>query len=339
MLSTVFEQDGSDLTVLPYAPDRTEGALRLIARQLAALQGIQSSDVSLRFAEHAEDASPPFLPEGITANELGRDDPLVHLAFEHNGVDVQILPYVAFRTEGDLLTIVQQLADARAAPLSDVSLRFVDAFDELLCRFPPEDLLEEDDPAYPDAEAGGGCRTCASGKPCRERIRTDVADILREVNLPDDTRLACLAWMIQEECSSLTHSNEQMAEVFQACWQRENTKTIAAQNDAFRSAIGTGRQPSIDGREIPGMVVATQGIQAMSLADQAQILAQVRDFDAWTTENNPHGEHDYGSFTYKGERILFKIDYYDPELTYGSENPADLAQTMRVLTIMTALEY
>ncbi|MCP5386899.1 MAG: DUF3768 domain-containing protein [Novosphingobium sp.] len=31
--------------------------------------------------------------------------------------------------------------------------------------------------------------------------------------------------------------------------------------------------------------------------------------------------------------------YYDPSLTYGSDDPADPAQTTRVLTVMLTSEY
>lgn len=60
-----------------------------------------------------------------------------------------------------------------------------DAFETLLHTFPPEDLVEEADPSYPDFEADGGCRVCSSGQPCQERIEQDIDDILAAAHLPD----------------------------------------------------------------------------------------------------------------------------------------------------------
>lgn len=40
-----------------------------------------------------------------------------------------------------------------------------------------------------------------------------------------------------------------------------------------------------------------------------------------------------------GTPIFWKIDYYDRKVEFGSENPADPAQTTRVLTLMLAQEY
>ena len=57
-----------------------------------------------------------------------------------------------------------------------------------------------------------------------------------------------------------------------------------------------------------------------------------------TTANDPYGEHDFGSFDYKGQKIFWKIDYYDLNYEYMSENPADPTITNRVLTIMLALD-
>jgi len=70
-----------------------------------------------------------------------------------------------------------------------------------------------------------------------------------------------------------------------------------------------------------------------------QALALVRRFEDFTPDNDPHGEHDFGSFTHGGQKLFWKIDYYDSACEFGSENPADAAQTTRVLTIMLADEY
>ena len=59
----------------------------------------------------------------------------------------------------------------------------------------------------------------------------------------------------------------------------------------------------------------------------------------FTTDNDPHREHDFGSFEIEGETYFFKIDYYALDMDGGSEDPADPEKTTRVLTIMRADEY
>lgn len=72
------------------------------------------------------------------------------------------------------------------------------------------------------------------------------------------------------------------------------------------------------------------------LMAQAELLRAVRNH---RFENDAHGERDFGAFEFRDERIFFKIDYYDLELTYGSEDPADPTQTRRIITIMLASDY
>jgi len=70
-----------------------------------------------------------------------------------------------------------------------------------------------------------------------------------------------------------------------------------------------------------------------------QPLALVRRFDAFTPDNDPHGEHDFGSFTHQRHKLFWKIDTYDATCEFGAEDPADPTRTTRVLTIMLAEEY
>ena len=90
---------------------------------------------------------------------------------------------------------------------------------------------------------------------------------------------------------------------------------------------------------IGGRVILTQGINVKMPRDIARILAKVRNFNNFTKANDPYNEHDFGSFDYNGEKIYWKIDYYDKSYCYLSENPANPDITNRVLTIMLASEY
>ena len=79
----------------------------------------------------------------------------------------------------------------------------------------------------------------------------------------------------------------------------------------------------------------TPGVQAIE--DLDGLMQAVRSFDTFTVDNDPHGEHDFGTVMWSGEKVFWKIDYYDEALEYG-EDP--LSSTChRVLTVMLAEEY
>ena len=90
---------------------------------------------------------------------------------------------------------------------------------------------------------------------------------------------------------------------------------------------------------IKGEYVMTRGVAAIKTNPEDAILILVKTFDDFTEDNDPRGEHDFDSFEYLGHKIFWKIDYYDPDYQMGSENPADIDKTRRVLTIMLAEEY
>jgi len=103
---------------------------------------------------------------------------------------------------------------------------------------------------------------------------------------------------------------------------------IRSLNDTFRQA------GPISGHWMLTAGIRSEGSDFVSLALQAVI-----GFDAFNPDNDPYGEHDFGSLNLGGQLIFWKIDCYDRELRYGSPDPADPAVTRRVMTIMLALEY
>ena len=88
-----------------------------------------------------------------------------------------------------------------------------------------------------------------------------------------------------------------------------------------------------------GKVMLTKGISCRSTLEKIEILMKVRQFNDFTEDNDPYGEHDFGSFDHNGEKIFWKIDYYDKSYQYGSEDPSNPEVTNRVMTIMLAEEY
>ena len=102
---------------------------------------------------------------------------------------------------------------------------------------------------------------------------------------------------------------------------------IAKLNDDFRKSF------------IGGEVLLSAGIAAMSSEDKANIISMVQNFNDFTPSNDVYGEHDFLSIDYKGNKIFAKIDYYDLNYEFMSENPANPDITNRVLTILLSCEY
>ncbi len=88
-----------------------------------------------------------------------------------------------------------------------------------------------------------------------------------------------------------------------------------------------------------GTILVTRGIKDYGDDFVLKVVDGVRSFDAFSQDNDPWGEHDFGAVDIEGQRVFFKIDYYNPDCTAGSENPANEGITHRVLTIMLPSEY
>ena len=105
-----------------------------------------------------------------------------------------------------------------------------------------------------------------------------------------------------------------------------------AQVNRIRALNDQARQTFSDCR-----VMITPGIQALD--DLEVVLRAVQQYDAFTANNDPFGEHDFGSIRYAGDTIFWKFDYYDLDLSMHSPDPSDPTVTARVLTVMMADEY
>lgn len=105
-------------------------------------------------------------------------------------------------------------------------------------------------------------------------------------------------------------------------------KRIVRLNDAVRH--GQGKNVS---------VVITAGLKEKGQEYLAKVVEAVAAYDSFTKDNDPYGEHDFGSITIEGEKLFWKIDYFDLALSAHSPDKANPAVTHRVLTVMLASEY
>lgn len=109
----------------------------------------------------------------------------------------------------------------------------------------------------------------------------------------------------------------------------DKTQKIAALNDELRTTFSMSK----------GRVVTTMGVGNLPMEDQIKIYGLVKSFNEFSPDNDPHGEHDFGKVGHNGHKVFWKIDYYDRNLEYHSEDASDPNKTVRVLTVMMTHEY
>lgn len=102
--------------------------------------------------------------------------------------------------------------------------------------------------------------------------------------------------------------------------KNETSAKIAEINDTFRKGE---------------TMTLTKGI--FEFEDTLGLIRAVRDYKKFTKDNDPYGEHDFGSLKWESRKVFWKIDYYDPsfELWCDPLHP----ECERVLTVMLAEEY
>ncbi|WP_375414579.1 DUF3768 domain-containing protein [uncultured Bradyrhizobium sp.] len=106
-----------------------------------------------------------------------------------------------------------------------------------------------------------------------------------------------------------------------------STVKIRELNDAFRATFKGGK------------VLMTASVEELPACVKAEALLIVGTFSAFTPDNDPHGEHDFGKFKFVGRTFFWKIDYYDKQCEFGSDDPSNPEITTRVLTLMFASDY
>ena len=104
-------------------------------------------------------------------------------------------------------------------------------------------------------------------------------------------------------------------------------EAIARLNDQLRKT-GTG-----------GTVMITQNVKRITGFDAAALAAALANYEDFDPSGDPHGERDFGCLTLRGYDLLWKVDYYDRDLKFGSDDPADPDTTHRVLTVMLATDW
>jgi Protein of unknown function (DUF3768) len=103
-------------------------------------------------------------------------------------------------------------------------------------------------------------------------------------------------------------------------------KNIADQNDLFRTTMISSPLHKI---------VMTAGLVEDPKLEE--IVSAVREFKAFSPDNDPHGEHDFAMFDVGNTKYMFKIDYFDPTFRVGAD-PYE-GKVARLLTILRADEY
>jgi hypothetical protein len=80
--------------------------------------------------------------------------------------------------------------------------------------------------------------------------------------------------------------------------ETEQATTSRELNDAFRSRGG----------------VVTIIPRVQELDDLSGLLGTVREYDEFSSDNDPYHEHDFGTTLWSRLKVFWKIDYYNPSL-------------------------
>ena len=92
-------------------------------------------------------------------------------------------------------------------------------------------------------------------------------------------------------------------------------------------------------KQIGGRIMITPGVLQLDAEDRKSLLGMIAEFDAFSSFNDPYGEHDCATIEFNGGQYIWKIDYYDLSLSFHSPDCSDPFITERVMTVMRSEEY
>lgn len=84
-----------------------------------------------------------------------------------------------------------------------------------------------------------------------------------------------------------------------------------------------------------GTVVVSAMIDKLPDSTIKEVFDAIANFTDFNKDNDPYGEHDCAFVTVPAlvKRVMFKIDYFDQNMEWASEDPADPKKTTRVMTV------
>ena len=111
-----------------------------------------------------------------------------------------------------------------------------------------------------------------------------------------------------------------------------NTERIAELNDRARLGLDRTARTIFTLNLLDSL---SDGSRRNDILAQARVMKAMRSY----TFSDDSPERDMAWFEVDGIGVMMKIDYYDPAFEYGSEDPANAAETRRAITLMKPEDY
>jgi len=110
---------------------------------------------------------------------------------------------------------------------------------------------------------------------------------------------------------------------------------IRIQNDQARRE----RVSSSKTKSVPCKVVFSATLKQLGCEQMRHMCRTVANQEIAQDQVHIYSEHDFGLVRYGTDKLIWTIDYVSKKTGFSAEDPADLEDTVRVLSIMYDHEY